>query len=61
MTEQPSSLDARVEQLAAQVAALTAKVEKLSARVDVRGERPAADGAVFSGDEFADASEELLS
>ncbi|MBI4632839.1 MAG: DUF2339 domain-containing protein [Deltaproteobacteria bacterium] len=61
MIEQPSSLEALVEQLAAQVEALTAKVDKLSARVDGCGVGSAMDGTPPRGDELPNASEELLS
>jgi hypothetical protein len=61
MTEKPSSLEARVEQLTEQVKALTAKVEKLSAEIDICGTRPAVDGAPSQRDESAGASDQLLS
>ncbi len=62
MTDKPSPLEARVEQLTAQVEALTVRMEELEGRVAVYGARPAAAGGPPAGDaEFSDASEELLS
>lgn len=61
MTERPSSLEARVEELAKQVKALAAKVEKLSAQMDSYGATPDVEGAPFQREESAGASEQLLS
>ncbi len=61
MTDKLSSLEARVEQIAAQVDALTRNVEALSVRMDRSDTRPAQSGGMPQADDLPDPSEELLS
>jgi hypothetical protein len=61
MTDHSSSLEVRVEQLAAQVEALTAKVDGLSAKVGSYVARTAGAGERLENGEFPDATEEILS
>lgn len=61
MTDSLSSLEGRVEQIAAQVEALTLKVDTLSAKVDLYGAMPVKAGAASRDDQLPDASEALLS
>jgi hypothetical protein len=63
MTDDHSSLEIHVEQIALQVAALTRKVDALSAKVDLyrHGVRPIMTGSAPGDDEFPDPSEALLS
>ncbi len=61
MTDNLSSLEARVEEIAAQVDALTRKVEALSVRIDHSGAKPVLNGAAPGTDDLPDASEALLS
>ncbi|MHB9096896.1 MAG: DUF2339 domain-containing protein [Syntrophales bacterium] len=61
MTDKLSSLEARMEQIAAQVDALTRNVEALSVRMDLFDTRPVQNGERPQADDLPDASEELLS
>ena len=61
MTDKLSSLEARVEQIAAQVDALTRNVEALSVRMDRSDTRSVLNGTAPRADDFPDASEALLS
>jgi len=61
MTDTLSSLEARVEQIAAQVDSLTRKVEALSVKMDRSDTRPVLNGATPRADDLPDPSEALLS
>jgi hypothetical protein len=61
LTEKLSSLEARVEHIAAQVEALSMKVDGLTAEADRSPPGTAMNGATAQGDEFPDVSEALLS
>jgi hypothetical protein len=61
LTEKLSSLEARVEHIAAQVEALSLKVDGFAAEADRSPAGAAMNGAAAQGDEFPDVSEALLS
>ncbi|MHB8909364.1 MAG: DUF2339 domain-containing protein [Syntrophales bacterium] len=61
MTDKLSSLEARVEQIAAQVDALTRSVEALSVRMDGLDTKPVRNEERPQADDLPDPSEELLS
>ena len=61
LTEKLSSLEARVEHIAAQVEALSLKVDGFAATADRSPAGAAMNGATAQGDEFPDVSEALLS
>ncbi len=61
MTEKLSSLEARVEHIAAQVEALSRKVRALAAKTDLEHDGKVTDGTAARDNEFPEASEALLS